>query len=194
MGCLSGPNFAAELAEFQYSASDVAFDHIDDAIECASLLSNRYIKLIPCNDMIGIQLCGAAKNVVAIACGIVSGLGLGQNTHSALLTFAISEIRKLGLLLGALDQTFGGLCGFGDLVLTASSPDSRNMNLGRMLASGSDPTSIVNSNSVVYEGYEASRQIFELAKRNEVEMPICEAVYLILHEKGSPKFILNVFD
>jgi glycerol-3-phosphate dehydrogenase (NAD(P)+) len=193
IGCLSGPNFASELAEFQYSASDVAFVHFNDAVECTSRLSNRYFKLIPCSDMIGIQLCGAAKNVVAIACGIVSGLGLGQNTHSALLAFAMSEIRKLGLQMGALDQTFSGLCGFGDLVLTASSSDSRNMNLGRMLADGSDPSSIINSNSVVYEGYETSRQIFELAKRHNIAMPICESVYLILHEKESPKSILNVF-
>ncbi|MDR1289132.1 MAG: NAD(P)H-dependent glycerol-3-phosphate dehydrogenase [Holosporales bacterium] len=194
IGCLSGPNFAAELAEFRYSASNVAFDHIDDAIECTSRLSNQYFKLAPCDDIIGIQLCGAAKNVVAIACGIVSGLDLGQNTHSALLAFAMSEIRELGLRLGAKDQTFSGLCGFGDLVLTASSPDSRNMNLGRMLADGSDPSSIITSNSVVYEGFETSRQIFELAKRHKIEMPICGSVYMILHEKSPPDSILNVFN
>ncbi|MDR1034848.1 MAG: NAD(P)H-dependent glycerol-3-phosphate dehydrogenase [Holosporales bacterium] len=193
IGCLSGPNFAAELAEFRYSASNVAFNHIDDAIDCASRLSNRYFKLIPCDDIIGAQLCGAAKNVVAIACGIVSGLELGQNTHAALLSFAMSEIRELGLKLGAKEQTFSELCGFGDLVLTASSSDSRNMNLGKMLANSVDPAAIIGSNSVVYEGYETSRQISKLARHHKIEMPICNSVYMILHEKQSPNSILNVF-
>ncbi|MDR1475867.1 MAG: NAD(P)H-dependent glycerol-3-phosphate dehydrogenase [Holosporales bacterium] len=194
IGCLSGPNFATELAAFRCSASDIAFDNIESAVNCSSRLANRYLKLVPCDDMIGIQLCGAAKNVVAIACGIVSGLNLGQNAHSALLSFAISEIRDLGLKLGAKEKTFTGLCGFGDLVLTASSTDSRNTTLGRNVAEGANPESIVGSSSAIYEGYETSRYILALARQNEVSIPICESVYMILHEKKSPESILNVFN
>jgi glycerol-3-phosphate dehydrogenase (NAD(P)+) len=193
VGCLSGPNFAAELAGLKCSASNVAFADINVARTCAADLSNQYFKLIPIDDIIGIQLCGAAKNVVAIACGIALGLNLGQNAHAALLSFAMYEIRNLGLKLGAREDTFCGLCGFGDLVLTASSLNSRNTELGRKIAEGHEPLNIVSSSSIVYEGYEASSQIFKLAQRNGIGMPICDAVYSILHKNESPKSILNVF-
>ncbi|MDR1233754.1 MAG: NAD(P)H-dependent glycerol-3-phosphate dehydrogenase [Holosporales bacterium] len=193
IGYLSGPNFATEIAALKPSASDIAFHDISDAEECASKLSNKYLRLRPMDDMVGIQLCGAIKNVIAIASGIVLGLELGQNALTALLSFAMLETRKLGLKLGAKEETFCGLCGLGDLVLTVSSLNSRNTSLGKKVAEGIDPETIINSDTTVYEGYDASKQIFNLVQRLGVEMPICTTIYKILHEKAGYRSIMDVF-
>jgi glycerol-3-phosphate dehydrogenase (NAD(P)+) len=142
--------------------------------------------------MLGVQVCGASKNVIAIACGIVSGLGLGQNARSALLSFAIREIINLGLSIGAKERTFLGLCGMGDLILTASSSNSRNTSLGEKIAAGLDAESIIKADTAVCEGYEASKQIRGLSDKCRVQMPICSAVYQVLHHKGDPRTIVDV--
>ncbi|MDR0640247.1 MAG: NAD(P)H-dependent glycerol-3-phosphate dehydrogenase [Holosporales bacterium] len=192
VGYLSGPNFAIEIATLNPSASDVAFYDMADAEACISKLSNKYLRLLPTDDMIGIQLCGAVKNVIAIAGGIILGLELGQNALAALLSLAMLETRKLGLKLGAQEKTFCGLCGLGDLVLTVSSLNSRNTSLGKKIAEGMNPATIINSDATVYEGYEASKHIFNLGQRLGVEMPICDSVYRILYEKAKYKSIINV--
>ncbi|MDR0630526.1 MAG: NAD(P)H-dependent glycerol-3-phosphate dehydrogenase [Holosporales bacterium] len=193
IACLAGPNFASELASCKISAANIASDDINISESFASNLSTESFKLFPIDDKIGAQLCGAAKNVIAIACGMVLGFDLGKNTHSALLSFAIAEITRLGMAIGAKPATFLNLCGIGDLVLTTSSCDSRNTALGKKIANGLKIESIIKSEAAVCEGYGAARHIFNLAKDNKIEMPICETVYRILFEHASRDSILNIF-
>ncbi|MDR3031200.1 MAG: hypothetical protein LBU35_02330, partial [Holosporales bacterium] len=157
------------------------------------ILSHKYFKLNPIDDIIGVQICGAIKNIIAIACGISSGLGIGQNTQSAILTFGLKEMKKLGERLGAKEKTFYGLCGLGDLVLTASSDLSRNRILGKRIANGEKVSVICDTKRSACEGYDTLRQVIELSKLNEIEMPICQAVFNILFTDADPKSILNAF-
>jgi glycerol-3-phosphate dehydrogenase (NAD(P)+) len=189
---LAGPNLATEIAMRVPSAANIAINNRADSIKFASNLSVGHFKLIPICDTLGVQICGAAKNVIAIACGIATGLGLGVNAHSALLSISITEVSNLGLKIGAKLRTFIGLCGVGDAVLTASSCDSRNASLGKRIASGEDAASVVRSTAAVCEGYYSAEHIVNLAKRHTVELPVCEAVYKILFEDGDPSLIPNI--
>jgi glycerol-3-phosphate dehydrogenase (NAD(P)+) len=192
IACLSGPNFAAEIAGCAQSAADIALDDPTDAEKFALELSTKSFRLVPRSDTIGVQLCGVVKNVIAIACGIADGLGLGMNAHSALLSVSIREIAELGLRLGALRETVFGLCGIGDIVLTASSCDSRNTTLGKRIAHGDDAEAVIKSTAAVCEGYDSTRHVVDLARRTGVELPVCEAVHGILFNKQPPSLILDV--
>jgi glycerol-3-phosphate dehydrogenase (NAD(P)+) len=192
IACLSGPNFATEIAECTQSAADIAMHNCEDSMEFASALSTEYFRLVPGGDVIGVQLCGAAKNVIAIACGIANGLGLGMNAHSALLSISMREISELGSRIGAKRDTFLGLCGVGDIVLTASNSGSRNMSLGKKVANGSDAGSVVKSAMAVCEGYDSTRHLVKLARENGVTLPVCEAVCKVLFDGESSSLILDI--
>ncbi|MDR0695351.1 MAG: NAD(P)H-dependent glycerol-3-phosphate dehydrogenase [Holosporales bacterium] len=193
LGYLAGPNFAIELARNALSAADIVCQNIGDAELMAKDLSTESFKLFPCDDLVGAQICGAVKNVAAIVCGMAIGLTSAQNTHAALLSFAFAEMKSLGLKLGAKEKTFYGLCGLGDLVLTASSETSRNLSLGLKIAHGERLDEIMRRTPAACEGYSTVSQIVSLAVKHNVEMPICQAVCQILFENASPEIILDVF-
>lgn len=187
---LSGPNFANELAGNKISAADIAAENIDDAKRFANDLTTENFKLNPTDDLIGSQICGAMKNVIAIACGISYGLKLGQNFHAILVTKALDEMKNLGTKLGAKAETFYGLCGLGDLILTTSSTNSRNTSLGFDIANAKPIEEILKETTC--EGYDTLPQIIELSKKNNLHLPICEAVYQILFEGKNPSTLLDV--
>jgi glycerol-3-phosphate dehydrogenase (NAD(P)+) len=142
-------------------------------------------------DITGVELGGAVKNVIAIAAGIVDGLGLGLNTRAALITRGQTEIRRLGLALGANPRTFTGLAGIGDLVLTCTGDLSRNHMVGLKIGQGQTLAQVLAEMRMVAEGVKTARSVHNLAKRLGVEMPISDAVYQVLHEDLSPKDALH---
>ncbi len=191
IGYIAGPNFATELASGKLSVADMAFQSMDIAHRFANELSTQTFKLKPIDDMIGAQISGAMKNVIAIASGIAYGLGLGENTHSALLTLGIAEMECLGMALGAKKETFYGFCGLGDLIMTALSINSRNTLLGMECARGKSIDEVLQNSTC--EGYDTLSQVIELAYKKGVNLPICEAVYKVFFEAQSPSIILDVF-
>lgn len=191
IGYLAGPNFAIELVHNNFSAADISFENIKKSIEVANELSTENFKLNPINDMIGIQICGAIKNIMAIGSGIIKGLNLGKNTYAAYLNLALKEMEIFGMKLGAQKETFYGLCGLGDLILTTSTSDSRNTSLGISIAQGKNITEA--KNDLVYEGYSTLRQVLALGDYNDISLPVCKIIYKIVFESSSPDSILNVF-
>ena len=191
VGYLAGPNFAIELATGKISAADVASKNIELAKTFAQSLSTDQFRLNAIDDMVGSQIAGAIKNLVAIASGIAYGLEFGENTHAALITESLSEMKSLGLKLGAKESTFYGLCGLGDLILTASSMKSRNTTLGMEIAQGKPIDELLKVTTC--EGYDTIHQIIEISRNNGIKMPICEAVYRIIFEHHPPITIADVF-
>lgn len=188
---LSGPNFASELAERKFSAADIATENMADSIEFAEELSIPDLRLNPIDDIVGIQLCGAMKNIIAIACGIASGLGFKFNTQAALLTAGLNEMKSLGHSLQAKEETFYGLCGIGDLILTASSDTSRNRTLGKRIANGEKANIICDTKRSACEGYDTLLQIIQLAQKFHVHLPICRAVFEILFNEKDPATVID---
>lgn len=181
LAVLSGPTFAAEVARALPAAAVVASADPGVARSVQSLLSSPTFRLYRSADVLGVEVAGAAKNVVAIGAGIVDGLKLGHNTRAALLTRALAEIRRLGTTLGGAPETFAGLAGVGDLLLTATGDLSRNRRVGLALASGRTLTEAVTSlGGEVAEGVETAGALVELARSVGVEMPIAEMVVEIL--------------
>ncbi|MDR1391023.1 MAG: NAD(P)H-dependent glycerol-3-phosphate dehydrogenase [Holosporales bacterium] len=193
IGYLSGPNFAIELAEGKVAAADIASKNFNVAVFFAADLTTPTFKLCPFNDVIGIQICGAIKNIIAIGSGIIDGLNLGQNAHAAFLTFALFEMKDLGVKLGANETTFYRLCGLGDLILTATGLTSRNASLGSKIANGELLDDILKKNKSTCEGCDTIAQVIKLARKNAIKLPICEEIYKILFENQAPLSILNAF-
>lgn len=185
---LSGPTFAVEVARGLPAAAVVACPDADVAARLQKGLASPTFRLYRSTDVVGIEISGAAKNVVAIAAGIVDGLKLGHNTRAALLTRALAEIRRLGTRLGGLPETFAGLAGVGDLILTATGDLSRNRRVGLALASGRNVEDAVAAlGGEVAEGVPTAGAIVELARSVEVEMPIAETVAAILSGAFAPR-------
>lgn len=185
---LSGPTFAVEVARGLPAAAVVA--SIDEELSAAlqALLSSPTMRLYRSRDVLGVEIAGAAKNVVAIAAGLVDGLALGQNTRAALLTRALAEIRRLGLELGGARETFSGLAGVGDLILTATGDLSRNRRVGLALASGKTlEQALASLGGEVAEGVPTASVLVDLAKEHGVAMPIAEVVLEILSGRVSPR-------
>jgi len=177
---LSGPSFAAEVARGLPSAVTLAC--ADDALGQAlmSALSAPAFRPYLADDLIGAEVGGAVKNVLAIACGMSEGKGLGRSAHAALITRGFAEMTRLGVALGGRPETVAGLCGLGDLVLTCSSPQSRNMSLGLALGQGQTIEQALAGKRSVAEGYESAPAVRELAERTGVDMPISLAVASLL--------------
>lgn len=185
---LSGPTFAAEVAAGLPAAAVVASEDDPLAEKLQTLLSSPTFRLYRSDDPLGVEIAGAAKNVVAIAAGFVDGLKLGHNTRAALLTRALAEIRRVGTRLGGKAETFSGLAGVGDLVLTATGDLSRNRRVGLALAAGKTlEEALAALEGAVAEGVATSAAIVALARRVGVEMPIAEMVVAILAGKISPQ-------
>jgi glycerol-3-phosphate dehydrogenase (NAD(P)+) len=181
-GALSGPSFALEVARGQpaaivLAASDAAFAH-----GLAGALNGPRLRIYSSDDVVGVELGGAVKNVIAIAAGISDGLALGHNARAALVTRGLAEIARLGTRLGGRADTFSGLTGLGDLVLTCTGDLSRNRQVGLRLATGASLDAILAELGHVAEGVQSARATLALARRHGVEMPICAAVNAVLFD------------
>jgi glycerol-3-phosphate dehydrogenase (NAD(P)+) len=179
---LSGPNFAGEIAAGLPAATVVAGRDEARAQEMQSLLNGPAFRVYTSNDPVGVELCGALKNVIAIACGLSDGLGYGENAKAALITRGLAEIMRLGVAAGAQPLTFLGLAGIGDLVLTCEGNQSRNRRLGIALAQEMSLDEARQSVEGVVEGVSTARAVPQLVRRYGVEMPICESLHAVLFE------------
>ncbi|WP_249963120.1 NAD(P)H-dependent glycerol-3-phosphate dehydrogenase [Histophilus somni] len=181
LAVLSGPTFAKELAAGMPTAITLASNNEQFALEFQERIHcSKHFRVYINQDMIGVQLGGAVKNVIAIAAGISDGMGFGANARTALITRGIAEISRLGISLGANPNTFMGTSGLGDLVLTCTDNQSRNRRFGLMLGQGFDCTTAINELGPVIEGFYNTKETFLLAQQQGVEMPITEQVYQIL--------------
>lgn len=180
---LSGPSFAGEVARNLPVALTLACADQVLAHALATAIGHKTFRLYWTDDVLGAQIGGAVKNVLAIAAGIVSGRNLGSSAHAALTTRGFAELARFGTKLGARFETMTGLSGLGDLILTCSSPQSRNMSLGQALGQGRKLEEILGSRRSVTEGYHSAAAVVAVARENGVEMPICEAVSNVLNGK-----------
>lgn len=184
---LSGPSFAREVVQGQPTAVTVASRRPEVAKAVQRLFASPSFRVYTTYDVIGVELGGALKNVVALGAGIIDGLGLGDNPRAALITRGLAEIARLGSRLGANPLTLAGLSGLGDLVLTCTSRQSRNYQVGLQLGAGKKLPEILAEMKMVAEGVKTTAAARALAARLKVEMPIVEQVYQILYENRSPK-------
>ncbi len=187
---LSGPSHAEEVANKQLTVLTVASEDKAIAELVQKLFSNDYIRVYTNKDIIGVELGGATKNIIALAAGVVDGLGYGDNTKAALMTRGMHEITKLGIILGANVNTFYGLTGMGDLIVTCGSMHSRNRRAGILLGQGKSLDETLKEIGMVVEGVDAVKIVHELSKKLDVEMPITEALYNGLFEDKQPKDLL----
>ena len=183
VAALSGPNFAMEVAKGIPGASVAANDQMETAEQVQRLFHRPTFRVYASDDLLGVELGGALKNVIAIAAGMCDGLGFGDNTKAALVTRAIAEIRRLGVACGAQPETFAGLSGLGDLTATCFSKLSRNRGFGERLARGEKAATILESAESVAEGYPTARSAWQLATKHKVQTPIIQEVYQVLYEE-----------
>jgi glycerol-3-phosphate dehydrogenase (NAD(P)+) len=191
IAALSGPSFAKEVGHKIPTAVTVAARTADVATAVQTAFATQYFRVYTSYDVVGVELGGAVKNVMAIAAGISDGLNLGLNTRAAIITRGIAEIQRLGIRLGANPNTFMGLAGIGDLVLTCTGTLSRNWNVGNKLGQGMKLNDILSETRTVAEGVKTTKSVFNLSRKVAVEMPIAEQVYHILYDDLDPKEALR---
>jgi glycerol-3-phosphate dehydrogenase (NAD(P)+) len=179
---LSGPNIAAELARYLPATAVAASEDEALAQRVQATFSTQWLRIYTNADVVGVELAGATKNVIAIAAGILDGLGAGNNAKAALVTRGLVEITRLGMAMGASEATFQGLAGVGDLITTCVSPEGRNRTVGEQLGKGRKLDEILEKLPSVAEGVPTTKAVVELARRYKVEMPITEAVHAVLFE------------
>lgn len=183
---LSGPNLSREIAEEQPAATVIACRDADRAKFVQAACATHYLRPYTNSDVVGCEIGGATKNVIALACGMAAGQGLGENTIATLITRGLAEITRLGLALGADDRTFAGLAGLGDLVATCSSPLSRNRTFGAALGAGASMQEAKDATKgQVAEGVISSRSIAQLGEEHGVDLPITAAVHAVCHQGTS---------
>jgi glycerol-3-phosphate dehydrogenase (NAD(P)+) len=187
LGVLSGPSFAKEVAEGHPTGLVLASAEGEMCRRLQILLSGLSLRVYTSRDVIGVELSGALKNVIAIAAGISDALDFGHNSRASLMTRGLAEITRLGLQLGAQRPTFAGLAGIGDLVLTCTGHLSRNRQVGLEIGRGRKLSEIVAEMRMVAEGIPTTLSAYQLAVREEVELPITEQVYQILYRKKDPR-------
>ncbi len=187
IAALSGPNIAQEVAEGKPTAGVVAAYDEEIATRIRILLTTAWFRVYTASDLVGVELGGALKNIIAIGAGFSDGMGFGNNAKAAFMTRGLAEIARLGIAAGANPLTFTGLAGIGDLIATCASPLSRNQQLGRRLAAGEKLEDILASMHTVTEGVSTTRAALQLAARYNVEMPITEQLSLVLFEGLDPQ-------
>ncbi len=192
LAVVSGPTFAVEVARGLPTALTVAADSEGSAETVAGWLRNDRVRVYTSRDMAGVQLGGAIKNVMAIAAGISDGLGLGANARAALITRGLAELTRLGVAMGGMKETFMGLTGAGDLILTCTDDTSRNRRVGLALGKGEKLPAILAELRQEAEGVATARELYRLAKRLRVEMPITEQVYRVLYENLPPQEAVEI--
>jgi len=184
---LSGPSFAVEVANRIPTAVVIASSNKDCAFFVQNIFNTTEFRTYINQDVIGVELAGSLKNVIAIATGISDGIGFGKNTRAALITRGLAEITRLGVAMGADPLTFAGLAGIGDLVLTCSSKQSRNYKVGFALGEGKKLDDILSSTLMIAEGVHTAKSALDLADKYDVEVPIIQKVHQILFEKKDPR-------
>ncbi|MCF8024626.1 MAG: NAD(P)-dependent glycerol-3-phosphate dehydrogenase [Desulfobacteraceae bacterium] len=187
LAVLSGPSFAGEVAMEIPTVVAAAAEDPEVAQYVQQVFATPFFRVYTNPDVIGVQLGGAVKNVIAIASGIVDGLELGLNSRAALITRGLAEIRRLGIRLGANPHTFAGLSGVGDLMLTCTGSLSRNHTVGKMIGEGKTLDEILPHMSMVAEGVRTAKSVYNMSKKLGVEMPIAESVYAVLYEGLKPQ-------
>jgi len=185
VAALTGPNIAREIMAGQAAAAVVATEDLAVAAAIQGVLTRGLFRVYINHDVIGCELGGALKNVVAIASGIAQGLGVGDNTRSAVMTRGLAELTRLGVAMGGEAPTFAGLAGMGDLITTCISPHSRNRHVGEQLGRGRKLAEILGEMNMVAEGVKTATTARQLAKRHGVEMPVCEEIYQVVNGRTS---------
>lgn len=188
---VSGPNLAHEIAERQPAAAVVASSSARARARVAEASATAYFRPYLGTDVVGTEIAGATKNVIALAVGMASGMGMGDNTMASLLTRGLAETARLGAALGADPQTFLGLAGVGDLVATCASPLSRNRTFGYRLGSGMTLAEVIASTKQTAEGVKSCESILQLAEGADVDVPIVENVAAVVHEGRAPKEVVG---
>jgi len=187
MALVSGPSFALEVAQNLPTAVAVASPKLQQAEAFANVLHTPYFRAYPTDDIASVELGGSLKNVLAIAAGIADGLGFGANTRAALITRGLAEVIRLGEAYGCRPQSFMGLAGIGDLVLTCTDDKSRNRRLGLQLGQGIDMKTAIKNIGQEVEGVHAAREVHSIASKRQIDMPICEQTYQVLHQGLDPR-------
>jgi glycerol-3-phosphate dehydrogenase (NAD(P)+) len=182
---LSGPTIADELAQRLPATACAACSDEKLAEQVQQRFNIHYLRVYTNTDILGVELAGAMKNVIAIAAGIVDGIGAGDNTKAALLCRGLAEISRLGLAMGAKAETFAGLSGLGDLVTTCVSPKGRNRSFGERVGRGATVQEALNATESIVEGVATCKSVVALARRYSIEMPITQAVFKVLFEAKS---------
>ena len=186
-GCLAGPSFASEVSRKLPAAITIAGRDMAYAEKLQKVFNRDFFRVYVSDDILGVQLGGAMKNVIAIAAGVCDGLGFGHNARAALITRGLAEITRLGVSIGCNAHTFAGLAGLGDLVLTCTSDLSRNRTVGYRIGKGESLEEITVGMRMVAEGVKTTKSAYQLGRRNEVVMPITNEMYRILYEEKKPK-------
>lgn len=187
LAVLSGPSHAEEVVQRQPTTVVVASESEDSMLRSQDLLMNRNFRVYTNPDLVGAEIAGALKNIIALGAGMSDGLGFGDNAKAALLTRGLAEITRLGLKLGAMPPTFSGLAGIGDLVATCTSKHSRNWRAGYLLGQGKKLDEVLAEIGMVVEGVRTTRAANDIARREDVEMPIANVLYSILFEDKDPR-------
>ncbi len=190
---LSGPNLAREIAHRQPAASVIACADERAAVRLQEACMTAYFRPYTNTDVVGTELGGAVKNVIAIACGMAEGMGFGDNTKASLITRGLTETTRLGDSVGARPLTFMGLAGLGDLVATCTSPLSRNRTLGEKLGRGMSLKEVQRNTRTVAEGVSSSRSVLDLARKHDIDMPITEGVVSVVHDGLAPTEMVRRF-
>jgi glycerol-3-phosphate dehydrogenase (NAD(P)+) len=191
LAALSGPNIAAEMAKYLPATAVVASANGALATRVQSIFRTQWFRVYTNTDAIGVELAGATKNVIAIAAGILDGLQAGDNAKAALVTRGLVEITRLGLAMGAIETTFHGLAGLGDLLTTCVSPLGRNRHVGEQIGRGRALQAVLAEMESVAEGVPTTLSLMQLAARHQVEMPITQAVHAVLFEGKDVRFALT---
>ncbi len=192
IGIISGPNFADEAAKGLPTAATIASTHKPLLELLSYVIGGKLFRTYLSDDIIGTQVGGAVKNIIAIACGIAMGRGMGENARAAIITRGFAEIARLAVAKGGKHETLMGLCGMGDLILTAGSTKSRNTSFGIAIGQGKSKAEVLASRGRgATEGVIAAESVVKLAKKLNISMPICEAVYYILYENAPIDQVIN---
>lgn len=177
---LTGPNIAREIMDGQAAASVIATEDLTVARALQKVLHQGLLRIYTNHDVVGCELGGALKNVVAIACGIAQGLSVGDNTRAAVMTRGLAELTRLGVAMGGESATFSGLAGMGDLIATCVSPHSRNRYVGEQLGAGRSLPEILQGMTMVAEGVKTAVTVHHLSEQHELEMPVCDQIYRVV--------------
>jgi glycerol-3-phosphate dehydrogenase (NAD(P)+) len=186
VAALTGPNIAREIMSGQAAASVLATEDLSVALAIQKVIHRGLFRIYVNDDVTGCELGGALKNVVAIACGMAQGLGVGDNTRSMVMTRGLAELTRLGVAMGGRAETFAGLAGLGDLVTTCISPHSRNRYVGEQLGLGRQLDDILSEMNMVAEGVKTSVTVNELARQYAIEMPVCHEIYRVVQGRVTP--------
>jgi len=191
IGVLSGPSHAEEVSRKIPTAVVAASSSLETATEIQSAFVNSYFRVYSSTDVVGVELGGALKNVIAVGAGIIDGAKFGDNTKAAIMTRGIAEISRLGVELGAKPETFSGLSGMGDLIVTCMSRHSRNRYVGEQIGMGKKLPEVLKSMTMVAEGVETCKSVHQLAAKHQIDVPIANAVYNILFNEKDPIKVTN---